>query len=115
MRRRCDHCVRVAVVLLIAAPAFAHGEQLVFGCGLIFYVLPALALLLVPWHDWWARFLTVLCLAIGAVVLWAAILPKMLTQVGMSPALEWVILLSPTLLALVLAIVLRAAVRRRMA
>ena len=98
-------------LLLAARPAWAHGDQLLLACSFVLHVLPALALLLVRWHVLWARFLTVAVLAASAVFLWTTLLPRM-PMVGMSSVAQWFILLSPAFLACLLAILLRAFVRR---
>src|SRR4051812_39781110 len=93
---------------MVAVPVFAHGGELLVPCCFVLYVIPALALLFVPWEVWWARFLAVAVLAVAAVFVWQMVLPRM-ADAKMSSLAEWSILLSPALLALIFAIVLRGA------
>jgi hypothetical protein len=87
-------------------PALAHGEQLLVILGLGVYVLPGLVLLFVPWHAWWARLLVASILAAGVFILWSTVLPG-IAKARMSSLVEWSILLSPSLIALILAVLLR--------
>jgi hypothetical protein len=106
--------VRVGLLvflLLVAAPAWAHGEQLLVVFGLILYIFPALVLLFLPWHTWRTRFLTVSVLAVCVVVLWSTVLPG-IGGVKMSLVAQWSLLLSPSLLACGLAMLLRTLVKR---
>lgn len=98
-------------LVIVAMPARAHGEHLPAVLGVALYVVPALALLLVPWHAGWARLLTTAVLAAGVVFLWSVVLPR-IHRGPMSTLAQWSILLSPTLLALALAFLLRRKVPR---
>jgi len=94
------------LVALMAPPAFAHGENVVVTCGVIVHGLPALALLLIPWHRLWARLLAAFVLAGSAVVLWSVVLPR-IAHLSTSIFVEWAIVLSPTFISVFLAFLLR--------
>jgi peptidoglycan/LPS O-acetylase OafA/YrhL len=97
------------ILLFWAVPAWAHGENLEFYCGSIVHGLPALALLLVPWHGWRVRWAATAVLVAGAIVVWAVIVPRWI-DTSPAPLVQWIVLLSPCMLAL--AAVLRGAVDR---
>ena len=104
--------VRRPLLLLFlfwAVPAWAHGENLQLYCGSIVHGLPALALLLVPWHGWRVRWAATAVLAAGAIVVWAVIVPRWI-DTGPPPLVQWTVLLSPCMLAFALAAMWRIAV-----
>lgn len=104
---------RLIALLLLALPVWAHGENVIYFIGLVYYALPAALLLFVPWHDRWARVLAAATLLACAVVLWSLVLPRV-EKVPMSPVGECSFMLSPLAIAVVLAVVLRI-VRKRAA
>ena len=97
--------------VLIAPRAFAHGEHLATVFGIVFYVIPGGGLLLVGWHRLWARVLSVLVLGNCAYFFWFRVLP-VVNLSGASPLTQWLAFLSPTLSAVLVAVVLRLAVKR---
>ena len=98
--------------LLAAPPLWAHGEQLLVAFGVVLYGLPAVALLVLPWHRWWARLTSVAVLVLGTLFLWSQV-PAQLQGRTMSALVQWSILLSPTIAALLVAVVLRVLVKRK--
>lgn len=99
---------RLALLLLsctAALPLKAHAD-LSFTCGTIVHLLPALALLFVPWHHWRVRVLCAATLVLGVVMLWQFAIPR-LGHRDTSAFVEWLVILSPTLIAYVLALALR--------
>jgi len=83
-----------------------HGEALIFWIGAVLYVVPGAILLLRPWHRLWARLFTVVVLILGVALLWSKILYR-LAMVELPAVVEWLILFSPTLLAIAVALILR--------
>ncbi len=68
--------VVLVLLLVVAKPSFAHGAQLlIMFFAFLFYAVPAVALVVVPWHGWWARLPTVLVLAVGVAYLWSTVFP----------------------------------------
>ena len=63
--------------LAAASSAYAHGERLLVPCFGVILVLPGIALLLLPWHQWWAR-LTSAAVLLGLTLLyWFVVVPRM--------------------------------------
>lgn len=99
---------RLGLLLLtgmVALPLRAHSD-LSFTCGTIVHLLPALVLLFVPWHHWRPRVLSAATLVIGVVLLWQFAIPR-LGHRDTSALVEWLVILSPTLIAYALAVALR--------
>ena len=99
---------RLALLLLTctaALPLRAHAD-LSFTCGTVVHLLPALVLLFVPWHNWRARLLCAATLVLGVVLLWQFAIPR-LGHRDTSALVEWLVILSPTLIAYALAVALR--------
>lgn len=104
------HDVRTRLALLLltctaALPVRAHAD-FSFTCGTIVHLLPALVLLFVPWHHWRFRVLCAATLVLGVVLLWQFAIPR-LGHRDAPPAVEWLVILSPTLIACTLAVALR--------
>jgi hypothetical protein len=60
----------VILLLLAVQPLWAHGEQVIYLFGFLYYVIPAALLLLIPWYRFRVRLLAVAVLAVGASVAW---------------------------------------------
>lgn len=101
----------LAACTFVALPLHAHGENLAVGCAAVVHAVPAIALLVVRWHAWRVRLFVAATLGLAAVVLWRIVVPAMMGA-ETSCLFEWLLLLSPTLIALMLALLLRALVPR---
>ena len=57
-----------------AAPALAHGEQiLIFPASFALLLFLAVVIFLLPWHRWWAKAIAVLVLLGSNLALWFAL------------------------------------------
>lgn len=69
--KRWRSIVLLVLVACANVPVFAHGEQvLVFPISLALLFIPAVVILAVPWHRWWARGITAAALLGSNVALW---------------------------------------------
>lgn len=108
VKTRESYELRLALLALTCAaalPVRAHAD-LSFTCGTIVHLLPALVLLFVPWHRWRVRVICAATLVLGVVILWQVAIPR-LGHRDTSAPVEWLVILSPTLLAYALAAALR--------
>ena len=96
----------LAALVVAALPVRAHGETLIYYCGAILYGIPAAILLLAPWHRLRFRLIAVAVLIAG-VALFLGVFANLIDHTDMSAAVEWMVMLSPTLLAFAVAIFLR--------
>ena len=98
----------LSALLAGATPLWAHGEDLALYCSAIVHGIPALVLLLAPWHPRLrVRALVAAIPIAGAYALWRFVVPA-LGPHDLPVLLEWALLLGPTLTALVAAFVLRS-------
>lgn len=106
----------LAASLLIAWPAFAHGEEvLVFPLSFLVLLIPALVIVAAAWHRLWVRLFVALALLASNVLLWFS--PVFPQTVGAFAAYDLrkaivILLLGPALLAGGLAAFLLKAVKR---
>ena len=110
----------MAVAVCAAFPALAHGEQvLVLPASLGLLLVPALAVIAIPWHRWWGRVIVAVTLLGSNVALWfvPAVVPQ--TAGGIATANMTVLILSllgiPIICATVVALVLLQFGRHRTA
>lgn len=104
---------RALVVGSVAAtlPLSAHGEQLVVVFGSLLGVGPLVLILLLPWRTWWVRLAAVATFVAATALLWVVIFPGLEPE-KMSSIVEWLLLLSPTIAAVTVGLVLRHLSKR---
>lgn len=95
--------------IFLPAQLSAHGPSPAscLAVGFALYVLPALLLLFVRWHRWWARLVAAAVLTLGTVLLWMGAFPGAGIAAEAGACGEWLLLLSPAILAFITAGVLR--------
>lgn len=93
-------------MVFAALPLWAHGESLLQCFSFFGYVIPGAVLLFTPWNrSFGTRLFVVVLQALGAVFIVMVILPR-IAAVPMSAFTSWLIFLSPSILAALLAIVI---------
>ena len=106
-----------AALLLIASPAYAHGEEvLVFPFSLLILLVLAFVSVVIPWHRWWVRLLVGVVLLASNIALWfSPVFPQTvgaLAGYDLRKAMA-ILLLGPALVATALAVFLRHALKRQ--
>lgn len=102
----------VSLLLLAVQPLWAHGEQVIYLFGFLYYVIPAAILLLIPWHRFRVRLLAVVVLGVSASVAWRILISNDGPAGKTSARL---LLYGPALLGIATAALLRALIVARRA
>lgn len=93
----------LAALAVIALPAYAHGEQVIYYFLFVLYGIPALLLIFVPWGSVRAKVVAVLALALCVAIAWQVAL----VGDGLPPEFPYWPLIAPAIVVVV------ARLRRR--